>query len=186
MAKEPSVCPVAGAAHLDSALRRRLYNPQKILSSFVKEGMTVLDVGCGPGLFSVAMAEMVGATGRVIAADLQQGMLDKLREKIAGTPLQQRIELHKCEADTIGIRKKVDFVLAFWMVHETPNQQRFFAELASLLCPDGLMLIVEPKIHVPKKRFEAMLSTILANGHFEQADTALKVFFSRVVVYRAV
>jgi len=44
--------------------------------------MIALDVGCGPGYFSLDMARMVGKTGHVIACDLQQGMLQKLKEKI--------------------------------------------------------------------------------------------------------
>ena len=63
------------------AIRRLLQNPRKILSPFIKEGMTVLDLGCGPGFFSLDMAHMVGSAGRAIAVDLQQGMLIKLREK---------------------------------------------------------------------------------------------------------
>ena len=60
--------------------------------------MTVLDVGCGPGFFTVAMAQMVGKAGRVIAGDLQEGTLQKLRDKVEGTELSRRIALHRCEA----------------------------------------------------------------------------------------
>jgi len=63
--------------------------------------MTVLDVGCGPGFYSVEMADMVGKSGNVIAADLQQGMLEKVEEKIKGTYIENRIKLHKCEKDRI-------------------------------------------------------------------------------------
>jgi ubiquinone/menaquinone biosynthesis C-methylase UbiE len=69
------VCPVERAGSLDSKIRRWLQNPQKILVPYVREEMTVLDIGCGPGLFSVEMARMVGKSGRVIAVDLQEGML---------------------------------------------------------------------------------------------------------------
>ena len=73
------VCPVKRASSLDNRIRRWIQNPQKILSAYIKEGMTVLDVGCGPGFFSIDMAQMVGESGSVIAADLQEGMLEKLR-----------------------------------------------------------------------------------------------------------
>jgi ubiquinone/menaquinone biosynthesis C-methylase UbiE len=53
--------------------------------------MTVLDLGCGPGFFSIAMAQMTGASGRVIAVDLQSGMLQKLNAKIQGTELESAI-----------------------------------------------------------------------------------------------
>ena len=54
------VCPVEKADRLDTRIRRWLQNPQKILKPYIKEGMTVLDFGCGPGFFSVDMAQMVG------------------------------------------------------------------------------------------------------------------------------
>jgi len=54
------VCPVELAGSLDNKIRRWLQNPQKILDPYVKEGMKVLDLGCGPGFFSTAMAKMVG------------------------------------------------------------------------------------------------------------------------------
>jgi ubiquinone/menaquinone biosynthesis C-methylase UbiE len=90
------VCPVKRAGSLDNRFRRWLQDPQKILRPYIKEGMTVLDVGCGPGFFTVDMALMVGKSGRVIAADLQAGMLQKLREKIQETELEECIVLHKC------------------------------------------------------------------------------------------
>ena len=67
------VCPVEIAGHLDNRIRRWVQNPQKILEPYVEEGMVVLDIGCGPGFFSIDMAKMVGRSGRVIAADLQEG-----------------------------------------------------------------------------------------------------------------
>ncbi len=63
------VCPVELAHSLDSRVRRWLQNPQKILSPFVSEGMTALDVGCGPGFFSIELARLVGPEGKVIAWD---------------------------------------------------------------------------------------------------------------------
>jgi len=58
------VCPVDLSGGLDNIFRRWLQNPQKILLPHVKEGMAALDFGCGPGFFTLAMAELVGPTGR--------------------------------------------------------------------------------------------------------------------------
>ena len=148
------VCPVERAGSLDNRIRRWLQDPQKILGPYVEEGMTILDIGCGPGFFSIDMAQMVGKSGRVIASDLQEGMLEKLRDKIKGTELEERITLHKCEENKIGVLEKVDFILAFYMVHEVPDQDEFFNEIESLLKPDGQIFIVEPPFHVSKSAFE--------------------------------
>lgn len=126
--------------------------------------MTVLDIGCGPGFFSIDIARMVGSSGRVIAADLQEGMLAKLKEKISGTELEKRITLHKCQEDKIGVSKNVDFILAFYMVHEVPNQAEFFNEIKSILKPNGRLLVVEPPFHVSRKAFEETIEKARAAG----------------------
>ena len=152
------VCPVELAGSLDNRIRRWLQNPRKILGPYIREGMTALDLGCGPGFFSIEMAHMVGETGRVIAADLQDGMLQKIKNKIRETEIEKRITLHRCGEDAIGVTLPVDFVLTFWMVHEVPNQKRFFEEIYSVLKPEGSYLIVEPKFfHVSKSAFAATI-----------------------------
>jgi ubiquinone/menaquinone biosynthesis C-methylase UbiE len=178
--KSTKVCPVEYASGLDNTIRRFLQNPRKILDKFVNKGMTVLDLGCGPGFFSVAMAQMLNGSGKVIAADLQGGMLEKLSDKIKGTDLEQMIELHKCLDEKIGVTENVDFALAFYMIHEVPDQDKLFIELKSILKPGGKLLIVEPPIHVSKKAFKNMINKLKSIG-FEVIDEP-KVFFGRSVV----
>ena len=181
MKKEQThICPASGAVGLDNALRKLVHNPQKILKPFIKEGMTVLDIGCGPGFFSLEAAKMLYGTGKVIAADVQAEMLEIIRKKIKGTALQQTVELHQSDFERIGVVEKVDFVLACWMVHEVRNQARFFDELAAILKPNGRILIIEPKIHVSKKAFNAMVDNIKERG-FTIVESP-KVFFSRAIV----
>jgi ubiquinone/menaquinone biosynthesis C-methylase UbiE len=157
-------CPVEKAGLVDNRFRRWLQNPQKLLKPYIQEGMIVLDIGCGPGFFSVDIARMVGPSGRVIACDLQEGMLQKLKVKIQGTELENRITLHQCRANQIGISEKVDFVLAAWMVHEVPNQEHFFHELGSILRSGGQILILEPPFHVSKKEFDKMIEIAQTAG----------------------
>jgi ubiquinone/menaquinone biosynthesis C-methylase UbiE len=159
------VCPVELAHSLDSKMRRWLQNPQKILAPYVKEGMNVLDIGCGPGFFSIEMAKMVGRSGKVISADLQDGMLQKLGKKIEGTELEDRIKLLKCDKDKINISQQVDFILAFYMIHEVPDKNSFFKELKNALNEKGQFLIVEPKLfHVSREEFELTIKLAENNG----------------------
>ncbi len=174
------VCPVELSGGLDVSFRKFLHNPQKILGSHIREGMSVLDVGCGPGYFSVEIARMVGPSGKVTAADLQDGMLQKVREKIRDTELESVIELHQCRQDAINIAKKFDLVFVFYMLHEVPDQRAFLEEIASLLNEKGKILIVEPKVHVSKKDFMNIIETVAALG-FEIIDNP-KIFFSRSLV----
>ena len=174
------ICRAESAGILDNFARRLFQNPHKILKPFIREGMVVLDLGCGPGFFSIEIAKMLFASGKVIAADLQDGMLEKVTKKIKGTELEQRIVTHKTQEDRIGVSENVDFVFAFYMIHEAPNQDKLFEELKSILKPDGKIYIVEPKFHVPKKVFEAMIDRIKKVG-FEVVEGP-NVFLSRTII----
>jgi len=176
------VCPVEKADSLDNRIRRWLQNPRKILGPYIEAGITVLDIGCGPGFFSIDIAKMVGETGRVIAADLQEGMLDKLREKIKGMEVEGRIRLHKCDEDTIGVSENVDFVLLFYMVHEIPNKKKFFDEIVNILKPNGQIFIIEPPYHVSKTAFEETIRKAGEAGLTEVERP--KVFLSKTAILK--
>ena len=180
--KNNRICPVEIAGSLDNRIRRWLQNPQKILRPYIEKGMTVLDIGCGPGFFSLDMAQMVGNSGRVIASDLQEGMLQKVRDKIKGTELEERIKLHNCEENKIGISENVDFVLVFYMLHEVPNQEAFLNEMRSILKPNGQVFIVEPPFHVSKCAFEEIIRKA-RNAGFTLVERP-KVFLSKTAVLK--
>jgi ubiquinone/menaquinone biosynthesis C-methylase UbiE len=152
------VCPWWGGYFIDNPLRRLLHCPEKILGPYVKPGMTAMDVGCGMGLFSIAMARMVGDEGRVIAVDLQQKMLDVLQNRAKKAGVADRITPHRCNADSIGLSEPVDFALAFYSAHEVPCLRRLLDEIHKCLRSDARFLVVEPMGHVTARDFEAMLS----------------------------
>jgi ubiquinone/menaquinone biosynthesis C-methylase UbiE len=174
------VCPVELAGGLDNKLRRFLQNPQKILRPYIKEEMTVLDFGCGPGFFTIEIAKMLEGRMKVIAVDLQDGMLEKVRNKIKGTQLEQIIRLHKCESDRIGIEEAVDFILAFYVIHEVPDKERLFNEFQSILKSGGRILIIEPNFHVSKSAFNDMLG-IMENSGLKVIERP-KSFMNRAVL----
>jgi ubiquinone/menaquinone biosynthesis C-methylase UbiE len=176
------VCSFKIAGGLDSKIRRFLQNPQKILKPYIKEGMTVLDIGCGVGFFTIEIAKMLGPSGKVFAADLQDGMLKILEKKIKGTYLEQNIILHKCEEKKIGLNEQVDFVFAFYFVHEVPDRDVLFKEIYTILKPGGTMLIVEPPFHVSRKGFINMLNSIKKAGLNFASEP--KSFFNKSVLIK--
>jgi ubiquinone/menaquinone biosynthesis C-methylase UbiE len=174
------VCPVELSGSLDNSFRRYFQNPEKIMKPYIKPGMVVLDLGCGPGFFTIGIAKLLIGQGKVVAADLQEGMLEKIRQKISKTTLEKMIELHKCQEQLVGVTEKVDFILAFYMVHEVPDQDKLFKELKSILKPEGKIFIVEPNFHVPKKSFNYMLERIKNLGF--EISIQSKSFLNRSVV----
>ena len=180
LSRDERVCPWWMAWTFDNPLRRWLHDPRKILGAAVREGMTVADIGCGMGYFSVAMARMVGAEGRVIAVDVQQMMLDLLKKRAFRAGVRDRTTTVLAAPDDIRVEESVDFVLAFWMIHEVKDIPRFFAQVAAALKRDGKMLYVEPRMHVTRRRFDEIL------GHAQAAGFTVargpKVGMSRAVV----
>jgi ubiquinone/menaquinone biosynthesis C-methylase UbiE len=141
-----------------------------------------LDVGCGPGFFSIELARLVGPNGSVIAADLQQGMLDKLAGKIKGTDLSARIRLVRCDQSSLNVSEPVDFILTFYMVHEVPDQPAFFRQLFPLLREQGRYLLVEPRLfHVSRSQFRDTICHAEAVGFSSTPGPRLPFSWSAVL-----
>lgn len=174
------VCPWWLCFTFDNPLRRLIHNPDGILAGLVLPGQTALDVGCGMGYFTLALARAVGPNGHVIAADLQPKMLAQagLRAQRAG--LADRIRFHQCRPNRIDLDEPVDFALAFWMVHETPNPASFLDEIHALLKPAGQLLIVEPILHVPEARFVEVVEAARAAGLRPAAEVKVRLSRARL------
>src|SRR5215469_3860125 len=154
------VCPPWIGYLLASPIRRLLHNPSRILSPYVRDGMTVLEPGPGMGFFTLELARMVGPTGRVVALDMQPKMLKELKRRAAKTALAERVDVRQTPSTSLGVTDlvgKVDFVLAFAVVHEMPAAAVFFSELAATMKPGTCVLFAEPAGHVKSERFQAEL-----------------------------
>jgi SAM-dependent methyltransferase len=155
------VCPWWIGYLLASPLRRWMQDPLAILKPYVHEGMTVLEPGPGMGFFTIPLARLVGASGHVIAVDLQSRMIEGLRRRAAKASLLDRIDARVTSADTMGLDDLagiVDFTLSFAVVHELPDQARFFGEVARASKPHALLLLAEPRGHVNDVRFQSELA----------------------------
>lgn len=158
------VCPARHAGWLASSLRRLVQNPESILRNLVHQGETVVDLGCGPGFFTLPLARLVGGKGRVVAVDLQEEMLERMLRRAERKGLAPRIRPHLCTADSIGYDGPADFALAFYMVHEAPDVARFMAETHGMLKEGGRLLLVEPQFHVTAARYRKTVEIALGSG----------------------
>ncbi len=149
------ICPVSVAKWLNSPIRILLENPKRLLKSIVKPGDTVVDLGCGGGVFSVAAAKMVGDKGIVYAVDVQQGMLDLTQKYATKHKMNGRIKTHLCNATSLNLEENLaDLVLAVHMVHETGNPTQLMKGINQILKKGGLFLVLEPKKHVKEEMFK--------------------------------
>ena len=158
------VCPWWLCRSFDNPLRRLFHDPERLLAPYVKPGMTVVDIGCGMGYFTLGLARLAGPGGKVVAVDLQERMLEALGQRALRAGLAERIVRHRGRPDALGVEGPADFALAFWMVHEVPDKARFFQEIMAFLKPGGRLLVVEPKYHVTKKSLERTLAVCREAG----------------------
>ena len=176
------VCDSSHSWFLDNPFRRIIHNPKKMFGGLINPGDTVIDIGCGPGTFTNELAKLVGEEGRVIAVDMQQEMLDQALLKAERNGLDTRITFHCCTQDGLGLSKKADFILAFWMAHEVPDKDRFFSEISGLLKEKGVFFLTEPRFHVTRQDFEDTVG--LAGDAGLRVSGVRSVFFGRTVVMK--
>jgi len=177
------VCPAWIGWLLASPIRKLLQNPEEILAPHVTPGMRVLEVGPGMGFFTLPLARLVGPTGRVICVDIQEKMLRALKRRAQRAGLADRVEARICDEKSLRVNDlalSIDLVLAFAVVHEIGDADRFFREARSVLKPHGRILFAEPKDHVSEEVFQESLSA--AEHHSLQKLTPLKIARSRAAL----
>jgi ubiquinone/menaquinone biosynthesis C-methylase UbiE len=176
------VCPAEHSGWLTNPFRTLFNNPKRILKGSVAEGEVALDLGCGPGFFTLPLANMVGPAGSVIAVDVQQEMLDRLRARAVEAGLEERIRLQLASPAGLGVIGVADFALAFWMLHEVPDQPAFLGQVHDALRAGGTFLLVEPKGHVSKRVFAETVGRVQGAG-FDLVEPR-RVEFSRAALFR--
>lgn len=182
------VCPWWLGYFLATPLRRLYQDPRAILGPWVSEGMTVLEPGPGMGFFTLELARLVGPRGRVIAVDVQPKMLEELVSRARRVGLDRRIEVRVPRGESLGIDDlsgKIDFVLAFAVVHELPSTAAFLAEAFGSLKPGGRMLVAEPKLHVSETAMAETVALAEKAGFRREATPSIRGSRS-VVLSRAI
>lgn len=113
--------------------RRRLLEEVSI-----SPGACVLDYGCGPGSDTIAAAELVGATGKVVALDIHPKAIETIQKKAAKRGLTN-IET-MCAPDPSGVAaESVDVVLFYDTFHMLGDQDGVLKGLHRALTPDGVL-----------------------------------------------
>jgi ubiquinone/menaquinone biosynthesis C-methylase UbiE len=182
--KKPFVCPWWIGYFLLSPVRRWAHNPESILSPYVREGMTVLEVGPGMGYFTLPLARLVGKTGRVLCVDVQAKMLAGLKRRAEKAGLNERITAIQASEDALHLemlRGTADFTLLFAMVHEVPDQSHFFQEVYEVMKPGSRLLLSEPTGHVKEADFRQTTGFATARGFTIEKTLDIKRSFSAVL-----
>ena len=163
----PHRCPPLVGYILLNPLRQLMQNPKRLLSPYVHEGASVLEVGPAMGFFSLSLARMAGASGRLYAIDVQAYMIQKLKRRLERKGLAERCDCRVCPDDSLGIADlagRIDFCLLAAVVHEVPDTAGFFREIAAAMKPGGKVLLTEPKGHVSEADFGRIVAVAADYG----------------------
>jgi ubiquinone/menaquinone biosynthesis C-methylase UbiE len=171
------VCPWWLGYILVNPLRRLFEKPADILAPYVSAGMTVLEPGPGMGYFTLDLLRLVGSGGRVVAVDVQDRMLRGLRRRVDRAGLLKGLDARLAQSASLGVadlKGRVDFVFAFYVVHELPDAGAFFAEANAALKPTGRVWMVEPSGHVSEAQFDEELRAAVDSGLFIAARPKMR------------
>ena len=132
---------------LDSGIRRWVQPPDKTIErSGIKQGMTVLDLGCGSGAFTTLLARVVGEQGKVYAVDMQPAMLKQLERKLAKAENLdiRNVELKQASAYELPFEDgALEFVFVAAALQEIFDRGRALREVKRVLKPGGILAVTE-------------------------------------------
>ncbi|MCH5373271.1 MAG: class I SAM-dependent methyltransferase [Planctomycetes bacterium] len=109
----------------------------------LKPGMTVCDMGCGNGFYSVQMAKMVGPQGRVLAVDVQPQMLEMLEDRAAEASVENIQPILGQLYDPKLPEGEVDLILLVDVYHEFSHPEQMLAAMRRSLAPGGQVVLLE-------------------------------------------
>ena len=150
---------------LDSDFRRRMQSPEKIISrSGIKEGMRILEVGCGSGAFTTFVARAVGDKGEVFALDIQPEMLKQIENKLKRPENSYIKNIKLIEGDALNMPLEdnfFDLVYTITVFQEIPDKNKALKEMKRVLKPKGVLAITEflPDPDYPFKSTTVKLGT---------------------------
>jgi ubiquinone/menaquinone biosynthesis C-methylase UbiE len=150
----------AGAPWLTRESRDREEEPAKLMAALhLKPGMTVCDLGCGNGFYTLKLAEAVGPTGKILAVDIQKEMLDMLNKRSAKAGVKNIVPILGDEADPRLPDGVVDLMLIVDTYHEIDRPVEMLAAIRKSLSKTGRMVLVEFRaedVNVPIKILHKM------------------------------
>jgi ubiquinone/menaquinone biosynthesis C-methylase UbiE len=135
---------VDGAGWLIRPERIQEEDPDRMLSSLgIKRGSVVADIGAGVGYHTWRLAGMVGPTGRIIAEDIQEGMIALLKKNVSDRKLTNVDIVLGNQTDPRLPENSIDLVLMVDVYHEFSDPSSMMTHIRNALKPDGRVVLIE-------------------------------------------
>ena len=137
-----SPCPAALAGLVDNSIRQRYMRPVPDRIG-IQPGESVLELGPGPGFFTVEAAQRAGPEGRLVAVDIQPKMIALLEQRLQQAGVTN-VETYVANAHELPIADaSLDRAFLVTVLPEIPDPPRALAELHRTLKPGGVLSITE-------------------------------------------
>ena len=134
------------ASIMESRLRYKYFGAEKILeASGIKEGMNVLEVGCGTGFFTINASKRLGNNGLLISMDMSSLSVEMVTKKVEKENLKN-VNIIKGNALETGLEdSSLDEILIFGVIPAPmlPMHQ-LLLEMHRILKPNGIMSVWPP------------------------------------------
>lgn len=135
-------CPASLSWLVDNPVRRRYVRPL-LGRAGIQPGERVLELGPGPGAFTIGAARLVGPAGRIIAVDIQPEMIARVEERVREAGLAN-VETHVASAYDLPLEdESVDRAFLVTVLPEILDRGRALSELHRVLKPGGVLSITE-------------------------------------------
>lgn len=124
----------------DNPLLPFLKDPYKQLNAAgLKIDQKVLEVGCGPGFFTIPAARIVGKDGFVYAVDVNPLAIERIKQKIERGGIKNVAPLQKNGSDTGLPDRSIDIAFIFGTLHFSGGLEGVVSEIHSILKPGGIL-----------------------------------------------
>ena len=128
----------------DDPTREAWQKPDQIVGALaLAPGMTVADVGAGTGYFEARLSAAVGATGKVLAVDVEPDMVRYLGERAAREKTPNVTAVLATTDDPRLPQASVDRILIVDTWHHIADRVAYSRKLATALRPGGFVLVVD-------------------------------------------
>jgi precorrin-6B methylase 2 len=139
------------AGWLERPEREKEEEPAKLMEALkLKPGDVVADVGAGSGYFTFRIAEQVGDKGKVLAVDIQEEMLDLIRQRMKAKKVTNVEPVMGTVTDPKLPEGAVDLILMVDVYHEFSHPYEMTAAMVKALKPGGRLVFVEYRLEDPK------------------------------------
>jgi len=109
-----------------------------------EEEQEILDIACGTGDFSIAIAKAMSPGSRVTALDISEGMLAVMREKLAAEGLEDRVSVGLCDCEDLGFADaSFDRAAVAFGIRNFEHREKGLREILRVLKPGGKLVILE-------------------------------------------